>query len=117
MNTPGENRDSASDDRENRDGAVPRGVRAMAGVRWALVALMAVAAATSILSYPGLRARAGGAADAGVTIYTCPMHPQVAQDHPGECPICGMTLVPRVRGGGKSPAAPSAPTVAGLGAV
>jgi P-type Cu+ transporter len=28
------------------------------------------------------------------TIYTCPMHPQVRQDHPGSCPICGMTLEP-----------------------
>ena len=26
--------------------------------------------------------------------YTCPMHPQVIQDHPGKCPICGMNLVP-----------------------
>jgi Cu+-exporting ATPase len=26
------------------------------------------------------------------TIYTCPMHPQVRQNHPGACPICGMTL-------------------------
>jgi Cu+-exporting ATPase len=24
--------------------------------------------------------------------YTCPMHAQVEQDHPGECPKCGMTL-------------------------
>jgi Cu+-exporting ATPase len=29
----------------------------------------------------------------GKTIYTCPMHPQIEQDHPGACPICGMTLV------------------------
>ena len=29
-----------------------------------------------------------------VTIYTCPMHPQIRQDHPGNCPICGMTLEP-----------------------
>lgn len=28
------------------------------------------------------------------TIYTCPMHPEVKQDHPGNCPKCGMTLVP-----------------------
>ncbi len=27
--------------------------------------------------------------------YTCPMHPEVVQDHPGSCPKCGMTLVPR----------------------
>jgi P-type Cu+ transporter len=27
-------------------------------------------------------------------IYTCPMHPQIQQDRPGSCPICGMTLEP-----------------------
>jgi RND family efflux transporter MFP subunit len=28
------------------------------------------------------------------TLYTCGMHPQVIQDHPGNCPICGMKLTP-----------------------
>jgi len=28
----------------------------------------------------------------GKSIYTCPMHPEVQQDHPGNCPKCGMTL-------------------------
>ncbi len=28
--------------------------------------------------------------------YTCPMHPEVLQDHPGECPICGMALEPEI---------------------
>ena len=28
------------------------------------------------------------------TIYTCPMHPEVQQDHPGNCPKCGMSLEP-----------------------
>ena len=28
------------------------------------------------------------------TVYTCPMHPQIIQDHSGSCPICGMDLVP-----------------------
>lgn len=27
-------------------------------------------------------------------VYTCPMHPQIRQDHPGACPICGMALEP-----------------------
>ena len=27
-------------------------------------------------------------------MYQCPMHPAVIQDHPGDCPICGMKMVP-----------------------
>ena len=26
--------------------------------------------------------------------YTCPMHPEIVRDAPGDCPICGMALVP-----------------------
>jgi len=29
------------------------------------------------------------------TLYTCPMHPEVEQDHPGDCPKCGMALEPK----------------------
>lgn len=32
------------------------------------------------------------------TIWTCPMHPEVRQDHPGACPICGMALEPETAG-------------------
>ncbi|MGC5887501.1 copper-transporting P-type ATPase [Ralstonia pseudosolanacearum] len=28
------------------------------------------------------------------TVYTCPMHSEIRQNHPGNCPICGMTLEP-----------------------
>jgi P-type Cu+ transporter len=28
------------------------------------------------------------------TVYTCPMHPEVRQDRPGACPLCGMALEP-----------------------
>ena len=28
------------------------------------------------------------------TLYTCPMHPEIEQDHPGICPKCGMALEP-----------------------
>ncbi|HMP89700.1 MAG TPA: heavy metal translocating P-type ATPase [Kiritimatiellia bacterium] len=31
----------------------------------------------------------------GKVIYTCPMHPEVQQDHPGNCPKCGMALEPK----------------------
>ena len=34
------------------------------------------------------------AAIADGAIYTCPMHPEVRQDHPGVCPKCGMALEP-----------------------
>lgn len=29
-----------------------------------------------------------------VTIWTCSMHPQIRQNNPGKCPICGMDLIP-----------------------
>jgi cation transport ATPase len=38
-------------------------------------------------------------ASAGVaagTVYTCPMHPEIRQEGPGTCPICGMALEPEV---------------------
>jgi len=35
----------------------------------------------------------------GPATYTCPMHPEVAQDAPGTCPNCGMALVPRKQEG------------------
>lgn len=31
-------------------------------------------------------------------IYTCPMHPEIRQDHPGTCPKCGMALEPELPG-------------------
>lgn len=30
------------------------------------------------------------------SIYTCPMHPEIQQDHPGLCPKCGMALEPLI---------------------
>ena len=33
-------------------------------------------------------------AGASGTRYTCSMHPEVVRDAPGNCPKCGMTLVP-----------------------
>jgi Cu(I)/Ag(I) efflux system membrane fusion protein len=30
----------------------------------------------------------------GETIWTCSMHPQIRQNEPGDCPICGMELIP-----------------------
>jgi Cu(I)/Ag(I) efflux system membrane fusion protein len=70
----------------------------MAIVRWALVALMAVAATASVLYYFGVFEKISFASKKSAIQYYCPMHPSVVQDHPGECPICSMTLVPRETG-------------------
>lgn len=32
--------------------------------------------------------------EAGETTWTCSMHPQIRQHEPGDCPICGMDLIP-----------------------
>ncbi|MFZ5722465.1 MAG: heavy metal translocating P-type ATPase [Pseudomonadota bacterium] len=40
--------------------------------------------------------RAAEAAAPPGTMYTCPMHPEIRQDHPGSCPKCGMALEPEM---------------------
>lgn len=67
----------------------PPGARTMAIVRWALVGLMALAAVGAWVHY-GTSAGALGE----VRQLHCPMHPAVVKAHEGECPICGMDLVP-----------------------
>ena len=75
----------------------PRGVGTMSIVRWVLVALTAVLAVGSIASYAGTHTGRASSVPSG-QLYHCPMHPAIVQDHPGECPICGMTLVPKPEG-------------------
>ena len=53
-----------------------------------IVVLVAVAAA-AVLSLQGC-----GASEQAATQYHCPMHPTYVSDRPGDCPICGMRLVP-----------------------
>ena len=45
-------------------------------------------------------------------LWTCSMHSHILEDEPGECPICGMTLV-RVTGGGSASQAQEASTKSG----
>ncbi|MDB4973517.1 MAG: uncharacterized protein JWN48_1858, partial [Myxococcaceae bacterium] len=89
---------------EEGEEAAPPGVFVMAIVRWGIVLAMAVAAGASLLYAFG--DRAGMHAGAHGQQYYCPMHPSVVQDHPGDCPICNMTLV--LRPEGKTESAPSA---------
>jgi RND family efflux transporter MFP subunit len=48
--------------------------------------------------------------------YHCPMHPTYVADRPGDCPICGMKLVPIESRESKAPAGSSAPAGAATGA-
>lgn len=94
----------------------PTGVRAMAVVRWGLVVAMAVIAGLSIAHAAGTR-RAPTASEKHVRLYRCPMHPAIVQDHPGECPICGMTLVLDPETGSSSGAEHGASNVPELAAI
>ncbi len=49
--------------------------------------------------------RANHAVDEPGTIWTCPMHPEIRQDHPGACPICGMALEPEIATAATGPSA------------
>jgi Cu+-exporting ATPase len=46
-------------------------------------------AAKASAAAPGEREAAGGAQQ-----WTCPMHPEIIRDGPGDCPLCGMALEP-----------------------
>lgn len=68
------------------------------GVGALIVAMLATASVSSVASILTFRAwtahtSAGSHGDAEAPLYQCPMHPSIVQDHPGNCPICGMKLV------------------------
>lgn len=99
-------------------GEVPAGVRTMAVVRWVIVALAGAFALFAVVSFAVHRGRGPAASS---QVYYCPMHPAVVQDHPGECPICNMSLVLRPPGKvtasatmDAKTAAPVAPGLAGV---
>jgi RND family efflux transporter MFP subunit len=69
-------------------------------------AVRAVARLTGIAPGPGAHAPAPPAAG----LWTCGMHPQVIQDHPGLCPICHMDLTP-LRGDDEAAEATSTVTI------
>lgn len=104
-------------------GAAPRGRRWTLRLLWLALGF---AAAALLFADPfgwhrldeRLRPAAPAAAghlhseEEAATLWTCGMHPQVLEEEPGQCPICGMDLVPVSSvGSGVTAAAGSAPTV------
>ena len=67
-------------------------------LRHAIVAVVVIGLGglTAVLAANGTLKRwfARGKSSAGSQLWTCGMHPQVIQDHPGLCPICHMDLTP-----------------------
>lgn len=55
---------------------------------------MQTCGATSDWAPPAVQTAATAATAAEISHWTCPMHPSVRQSGPGQCPICGMDLVP-----------------------
>ncbi len=39
---------------------------------------------------------AGPPSSDGETLHTCPMHPEIVRERPGDCPLCGMALEPTI---------------------
>ena len=102
---------------EEGEEKAPPMVRQMAVVRWALLVLVAMAAAFSIYTYA--KPLLGQAVAPAGAKYICPMHPQIVSDRAGECPICHMDLVPAqttaavtASASASATAAPAAPSAA-----
>src|SRR4051812_13193973 len=82
-----------------------------------LAAFVVVAGVVLTACSPDKSSSTGEAKDK--TFYTCGMHPQVVQDHPGNCPICGMKLTPvrkpagpaTARPGGTNPPSPESSSI------
>ena len=89
-------------------GSAKRGRRILANLGWvlagAVLTLLLVADPLSlhpvdtwlhdVLAHRESGGSEGEAADHEGMLWTCGMHPQVVQEEPGQCPICGMDLVP-----------------------
>lgn len=58
------------------------------------LALLVAVGASLLLTGCGHGQAPAANAEMAKTLYTCGMHPQVIQDKPGNCPICGMKLTP-----------------------
>ena len=66
----------------------------MKKITFILFAVLLVVVAAGVISCGKNSGPETAGASGNKTLYTCGMHPQIIQDHPGNCPICGMKLTP-----------------------
>ncbi len=87
--------------------AVGRWQYAICNRQWAMgkIFFLLIACCTLLIAFNSCSNKkdphAAHNADAKSYVYTCPMHPQIIRDKPGNCPICGMTLVKKETDGKK----------------
>lgn len=66
---------------------------------WFMLIVLMLAAFAAGYYFRGEKPHPSGTADEApvrsvVSDYTCSMHPQIRQPRPGQCPLCGMDLIP-----------------------
>lgn len=69
-----------------------------------VASILALALGATLLFTACGREHASATAAKEEQLYTCGMDPQVIQNHPGNCPICGMKLTPVLKRSGVKPA-------------
>lgn len=98
---------SQSPNPSRRSGRVSRLVGGLVTSVVVLAALgIGIGLGRSLLAPEGSGTGAGEAAVASpgasaATVWTCSMHPQIRQPNPGDCPLCGMDLIPASDDGGE----------------
>ncbi len=76
-----------------REPASAYGTRGRVWVGLLVFAVLIIGGVGGYIAYRYSHGTKGATAKAG-QLWTCPMHPQIIRTEPGNCPICGMTLVP-----------------------
>jgi hypothetical protein len=61
--------------------------------RWFNVTLVLIVLGVGAVAFVGCSSDHAAAKSEKAAQYTCPMHPEVVKDQPGDCPKCGMKLV------------------------
>ena len=65
----------------------------MKKTNWITLAVTALMLCVAIPAMSGCKKSETATSGNAAVKYTCPMHPEVVKDAPGNCPKCGMKLV------------------------